>query len=219
MSSDWNHLLPRLMHDARALLRKPAFKAQMLGRELAECGPDKLAVAEEIIAGHKMLDQFLSRVAMLDQALHQKSDATLPLKTVILSARLSTQDKLKAIGGFCPLPPSIDDCEVPVGLQTVLAELIENAIRFHSDDRALHVTIDCKLSSDELLLEISDTGSGWDSQFTDKMFLPFERLDAARGGFGLGLAIAEGILKNSGGAIRAATTSEGSKFTVQMPLQ
>ena len=39
-------------------------------------------------------------------------------------------------------------------------------------------------------IEFCDTSSGWDSRHTERMFLPFERLDAVRGGFGLGLAIA-----------------------------
>jgi two-component system sensor histidine kinase KdpD len=69
--------------------------------------------------------------------------------------------------------------------------------------------------ADRVLLEIIDHGRGVPDELKERMFEPFQRLDA-RGadrsgvtGVGLGLAVVKGFLDTMGGSVQAADTPGG----------
>jgi signal transduction histidine kinase len=69
-----------------------------------------------------------------------------------------------------------------------------------------------------LCLEVADNGAGWNAAFSDKLFQPLERLDARRGGAGLGLAIAKAYVESAGGSIRAILLNPGASFVSELQL-
>ena len=62
---------------------------------------------------------------------------------------------------------------------------------------------------------ISDNGVGFDNEFAEKLFLPFQRLYSSEGfpGIGIGLATAARIVKRHGGSIWSESKkNEGASF-------
>ncbi|HYN86572.1 MAG TPA: ATP-binding protein [Pyrinomonadaceae bacterium] len=65
---------------------------------------------------------------------------------------------------------------------------------------------------------VADNGAGMDEATLERIFEPF--FTTKKRGTGLGLAIARQIVEQHGGRIRAASTQgEGTRFTVELPLE
>lgn len=106
-------------------------------------------------------------------------------------------------------------------LTRLFTNLIDNALRYTPAGGV--VKVQAERESDRLTVSVEDTGIGIAPEYIEHIFERFWRADQARsyqaGGFGLGLAIAQGIAQNHGGKI--TLTSElgrGSCFAVCLPI-
>jgi signal transduction histidine kinase len=71
------------------------------------------------------------------------------------------------------------------------------------------------------LLTVSDNGIGIAEEFTDKVFVIFQRLHGrdVYPGTGVGLALVKKIVEYHGGAVRIDTTyTEGTRFELTLPV-
>ena len=74
---------------------------------------------------------------------------------------------------------------------------------------------------DNAILEVSDTGVGIPEEALAHVFERFYRADGSRsdhGSFGLGLSIAQAIVKEHNGTIRCQSDAQSTRFTVTLPL-
>ena len=100
----------------------------------------------------------------------------------------------------------------------IAGNLLSNAIKFTSSGE---VQLRLCYQGGTLTIEVSDTGTGMTSDQIGQIFKPFERLENAetREGFGLGLAIVQGLTALLNGKIDVKSElGEGSTFTVLIPL-
>ncbi|MFN8455385.1 MAG: GAF domain-containing protein [Anaerolineae bacterium] len=116
-------------------------------------------------------------------------------------------------------------------LRQVLLNLLGNAVKFTEQGQVIFkvkltetvenmvaVTPNAPLSTPSALLrfEITDTGVGIDSDYLDKIFLPFEQAGDVRhrsGGTGLGLAITRRLVQAMGGEVQVTSSlGKGSTF-------
>ena len=83
----------------------------------------------------------------------------------------------------------------------LLQNLVGNAIKFHRDDEVPAVHVGMK--PDGQTFFVKDNGIGIDSQFFDRIFVIFQRLNAREKypGTGIGLAICKKIVERHGGRI------------------
>ncbi|MTV49270.1 PAS domain S-box protein [Heliobacillus mobilis] len=110
-------------------------------------------------------------------------------------------------------------------LQKALLILIENAIKFTSKGEVTIRVLTEKQSSGEKFIrfEISDTGIGISSSDFKRIFQPFTQVDGSNtryhGGIGLGLSIAEQLVRLLGGEIGVhSQVGMGSTFWIALPL-
>ena len=111
----------------------------------------------------------------------------------------------------------------PQRLTQVVAKLLDNAVKF---TEAGEVSLTATRPADRpgaLLIEVRDTGMGFDPDKADRLFRPFEQADGSLtrrfGGVGLGLAICRGLVELMGGVIVAqARSGEGATFRVELPM-
>lgn len=105
-------------------------------------------------------------------------------------------------------------------IQRVLVNLVENALR-HTPEGG-QVTITASERDGAVQIDVADTGEGIDPADLPRVFERFYRGEKSRsrdrGGAGLGLAIARGIVEAHGGRIWVdSTRGQGSTFCLSLP--
>jgi len=122
----------------------------------------------------------------------------------------------------CAVSLSIDPPTVgywdPIGLETVLSNLLSNAAKF-GEGKPIEIAIEREGPTARLV--VRDHGIGIAAEEQSRIFQRFERAVPARhyGGFGIGLWAARQIIEAHGGEIRVISQPGlGSTFTVELPL-
>lgn len=108
------------------------------------------------------------------------------------------------------LPVGLPDVRVDVALlDRVIANLVQNAVR-HSPTGS-RVRVAALAAGDRVALSVIDHGPGVPEPLKKQLFQPFQRLDDAHAGtgVGLGLAVAKGLTEALGGTLRAEDTPGG----------
>jgi signal transduction histidine kinase len=105
-------------------------------------------------------------------------------------------------------------------LKQILLNLISNAVKYNRPGGTL--TLRVSTENQEVRIDVVDTGRGMTGAELDRLFVPFERLDAARRGIegnGLGLAVSKMLAEAMDGTIEATSTpGQGSWFSLRLPL-
>ncbi len=109
-------------------------------------------------------------------------------------------------------------------MRQLFQNLISNAIKFHRPDVAplLHISAEKAESSGQCRIVVEDNSIGFDSQYAERIFLPFQRLHTRQdySGSGMGLAICRKIIERHNGQIYAQSTlGQGSRFIITLPLK
>ena len=105
-------------------------------------------------------------------------------------------------------------------LDQLLDILLDNAVKYAAEDAPIRLTLD--ISGKNAVLAVENPGDPIPPDKLPHLFDRFYRLDDARtgaGGFGLGLAIAQQIVRRHKGAITAASDARATRFTVTLPLR
>lgn len=133
-----------------------------------------------------------------------------------------------------PRLPVID--AVPLQMNQLFYNLINNALKFTSKNRTPVINITGGLLTDEEItiykelqpsrkyayIQVKDNGIGFDQQFAEQIFSIFERLNAASEyeGTGIGLALCRKIVNNHHGYIRAeGEEDKGTSFYIILPIK
>lgn len=118
--------------------------------------------------------------------------------------------------------PSVD--ADPVQMRQLFQNLIGNALKFHKNGvpPAIHLTCRHETYKDQpaLVLTVQDNGIGFDIQYLERIFQPFQRLHgkSTYEGSGIGLAICRKIVERHGGTITAESQpDQGTAFIVILP--
>jgi two-component system sensor histidine kinase KdpD len=115
------------------------------------------------------------------------------------------------VGGESPLV-NVD----AVQIQRVLANLIENALKFSPSTSHVHVHITA--TRQEAIVRVVDQGPGLPDAELERVFEPFYR-GGRPSGAGLGLAIARGFAAANGGRVWAESRpGQGATFALALPV-
>jgi two-component system phosphate regulon sensor histidine kinase PhoR len=107
------------------------------------------------------------------------------------------------------------------GLQRILLNLLDNAIKYSPEDTVVTVTAR-EDGAGGVELRVTDEGCGIPEEHQARVFERFYRVDVSRsraaGGTGLGLAIVKHLAERVGGSVSLRSAGgEGSTFTVTLP--
>ncbi|HXT57288.1 MAG TPA: ATP-binding protein [Pirellulales bacterium] len=109
----------------------------------------------------------------------------------------------------------------PARLQQVLSNLLINAAKY--TPRGGRIALSAECDGGQILVRVRDSGIGISAEMLPRVFDMFTQVDGARvhseGGLGLGLALAQSLVRLHGGTIEAFSDGpgQGSEFVVRLP--
>ena len=105
-------------------------------------------------------------------------------------------------------------------LRQALREVLDNALRF--TDAGGQVTVSLRLEDNSVRLRVRDTGYGIAPEQIPLLLDPFQQIqrDETKGGLGIGLALARGIVDAHGGrlSIVSGGLGQGTTVCLEFPL-
>jgi signal transduction histidine kinase len=140
-------------------------------------------------------------------------DLNAQVEAALRIANGSLRHRAQVVTQLGRLPPAIGK---PQQIAQVLVNLLVNAAQ--AIPQWGTVTVSTRTHPDEFLVEVRDTGVGMDAETLRRLFTPFFTTKPVGEGTGLGLAVANGIVRSHGGRITVRSTpGAGSVFSVHLP--
>lgn len=163
----------------------------------------------------QLLDLSRTDAGAVQRALHPVSIAEILHETVDHLQVLAEQRNIRLTleSGLCGAVPGD-----AFRLSMVCTNLIENAIKYSHPGGQIRVS--CRPDGSFTVVEVADDGIGISAEHLPKVFDRFFRADSSRstGGAGLGLSIAQSIVRAHGGEISVTSEpGEGTVVTVRLP--
>lgn len=106
-------------------------------------------------------------------------------------------------------------------LTSLFQNLLGNAIKFRSPERAPVVEVSASREGEQWLFAVADNGIGIEREFADRIFVIFQRLHDREtyAGTGIGLSMCRKIVEHYGGRIWLDTDYQaGAKFRFTLPV-
>lgn len=157
---------------------------------------------------------------MLSLVRHESSEVTtVALLNVVEQARSALQHRAQVAGvrlDSVPVNPEVLVDVNPGELVQVLVNLIANAC--DASSRGGRVLVSARVVEGELLIEVSDEGSGIAPEELERVFEPFYTTKNAHQGTGLGLALVSTLVQHRGGRVSVSSdVGVGTTFQVVLP--
>jgi signal transduction histidine kinase len=202
-------LLLRACHDLRSPARAVRTHTERIrkGSPSPELENDFMFVAD----GVRQIDLLTDRLSSYAIALQTEPSSFGPVRVdVLLRTLLARLDgELRSCGAevICGELPCVSGNSDR--LFQVFEELVRNALR-HCGCGSPRIGITAVRHQDEWLFTVRDNGRGIETDYLERVFRPFERLNSAyREGAGMGLTICRIIVERHGGRLWAESTRSG----------
>ena len=223
----------RLLNDISHELRSPLARINVaLALARQRSGPEAEAFLDRMDLESNRLNELVERlltIARLDSGADgmQKKE-TVDLRDLVIEiaedADFEAQSRGSNVVAVIKEPCAINGN--PALLHSAIENVVRNAARYTAEGTKVEVNLR-RDNSDEArpmaVVSVTDSGPGVPEGALEKMFLPFYRIDDARGrqtgGVGLGLAITERAVGLHGGTVKASNRAEGGlKVEIRLPL-
>lgn len=216
LNSDLQSFNYSIAHDLRlpiATINVSQMLLDMSEEELSDASKRYLQVIRREISRMDQMIGTLLKFSVQSQRPVMKSwtsltDIALQIKETLLNQepeRQVTFSIAEGISGFC-------NSEL---MQIVLQNLFINAWKYTSKKDDARIEFGAIDKDEDLVYFVRDNGVGFDQQDSEKLFIPFQRLqiDDEVQGIGIGLATAAKIIERHGGRISAeGVKGEGAVF-------
>jgi PAS domain S-box-containing protein len=216
-------------HDLQEPLRKISTFADLLRSDYeAQLDAPAISYIERMMSAAERMRHLIrdllefSRIKTKPQPF-QETD----LNKVVHNVLIDLEVRIKESGGRVDVEelPSIE--VDPMQMHQLFQNLLGNALKFRRKEVPPVVKLRAVAETDEYAVEvcritIEDNGIGFEEQYIDRIFSPFQRLHARTEyeGTGMGLAICRRIVERHHGTITARSIpGRGTTFTVVLPVR
>jgi signal transduction histidine kinase/AmiR/NasT family two-component response regulator len=219
-----NDFLSRMSHELRTPLAAISGFSELL--TVSDLDDDKREWAAMILKATKHLAALVDEV--LDLSRIEAGQISISLEPVTLGPLI--QDAVELMRPLAerhdvvihPAQYSYDSGFVFADnqrLKQVLINLLANAIKYNRKGGDVRIEVQ-RSDGDRVRVAVEDSGDGIDGALLNRLFVPFERLNAAASGIdgaGLGLALSRSLVEAMGGTLGVSSTpGVGSTFWVEL---
>ncbi|MGH2529118.1 MAG: PAS domain S-box protein [Actinomycetota bacterium] len=220
-----SEFLSRMSHELRTPLNAILGFGQLL--ETSPLAPDDVESVQQILKGGRHLLDLINEV--LDIARIESRNLSLSLEPVsiadVVHEVMDLVHPLAAEGGVqlrtSPIVPARFVLADRQRLKQVMLNLLANAVKYNVQGGSATVSFRLDVPG-RVSIGVTDTGPGIAPEHRERLFSPFDRLDAERHGVegtGLGLALTKALVEAMGGSIGVESeVGRGSSFWVALPV-
>ena len=225
-----DEFLSMLAHELRNPLAPLTYGIHLLG--LPNADPEMLARTREMLGRQvhhmaRLIDDLLD-VSRITRGKLTVAQERLDLASLVRQAVEDRRGTLEGAG--IVLEVNVPDRPTWVtGDATRLTQLfdnvLDNARKFTSAGGRVSIRLSMDTTRNEAVVAVRDTGIGIEPELLPHVFDAFaqaeQSLERSRGGLGLGLAVAKGLIELHGGSIAVASEGRGrgAEFTVRLPSE
>ncbi|WP_417348153.1 two-component system sensor histidine kinase EnvZ [Ferrimonas sp.] len=207
LETDRQLLLAGVSHDLRTPLTRIRLASEMMSDQDSFL---KEGIEHDIDDMNNIIDQFIEFVRGSPAEEHSRISLDDLLQEAAQQESLRHTKVELSLGKVPPVAMPV------IAIKRVLANLIENGVRYGGGDLKLSSGFDGRW----VWFAVSDNGPGIPPKQIESLFEPFTQGDVARGsvGSGLGLAIVKRVVDSEGGRVELANRSHGGlRATVWLP--
>jgi PAS domain S-box-containing protein len=213
-----------LVHELKTPLTPIMASSELLVEELIE--EPLLGLAKNVFRGaqnmnrrvDELLDLARGEVGMLRVKLNPVDTEKLLTEVVKYmepAVKSSGQSLAITLPEKLPIIMADDD-----RIRQILFNLISNSIKYSSPGGQISVV--AREKSDDIIIEIHDTGRGMSEEEQEKLFQPYYRIEGRErlSGLGLGLALSKRLVELQNGRIWVSSQKgKGSTFAFSLPIK
>lgn len=217
-----DEFLSRMSHELRTPLTAILGFGQLL--QLEDLSPDNADSIDHIVTAGQHLLQLINEVLDISQI--ESGHLSLSMEPILLrevvTEIVSLMSPIAAAHAVSVEERGLEGLAVWADRQRikqVLLNLVSNAIKYNRQGGS--ITITGSASADTVAIAVTDTGVGIPESSLDRLFVPFDRMDATNSGIegtGVGLSLTKALVEAMEGTIGAdSEVGQGSKFWVELP--
>jgi len=204
-------------HDLGAPLRSIRSYGQILNNDFSEqLEPQARNFLNKVIRSademNELIDSLLTLFRFSRETLHREPvDLSAAAAAILEILRHTEPDRPVTCLVTEGLAAHVDESL----LRNVLENLLGNAWKYSLPNPAAQIEFGAQTIADETVYYVRDNGAGFDMQYANQLFKPFQRLHRADEfpGHGIGLATVQRIIQRHGGRIWAeASVGQGATF-------
>ncbi|RZK45817.1 MAG: ATP-binding protein [Pedobacter sp.] len=216
-------LLDTISHDIKTPLTSLGLTIEMLKR-LPEKGMERFPV---------LLEKVENSLLKMQHIIHDLTDSReqehrykaveelLDFEHILEDVRLTLAPQIKESSAV--IKTHVKHSEITFirrKLRSVVYNLVNNAIKYRSPDRAPEIVIETTREDKCMVITVSDNGLGIPEGNLHSIFEKYNRVSQTGEGTGIGLYLVKEIIAASGGRIEAESTlGKGSIFKVYLKLE
>ncbi len=226
-----NDFINNMTHEFKTPISSISLAAQMLNDQSVRKSPLMLQQISTVITDETKRLRFQVE-KVLQMSMFDRQKATLKLEEIDANAAIfnivnTFKLKVEKYGGSISAELDAMDAIVTVDemhFTNVIFNLLDNAVKYRSEERPLKLTVASRdLDDERLQITIEDNGIGIRRDDLKKIFDKFYRVSTGNRhdvkGFGLGLAYVRKMVNELEGDIRVESEfNVGTKFIIILPL-
>lgn len=226
LSGQKTGFVSQVSHELKTPLTSIRMYAELLRDHDAELAPARRRGYQQIILDEsERLSRLVGNVldfSRLDAGRKRYSPAETDLAELLNTAAELCRERARTAGVelHVSLPGSPASCRIDRdSLLQILHNLFDNAFKYAASGKRIDLSL--VRAGRRWEIRLRDYGPGVPPGAEEKIFRKFYRVDTALeaevSGFGLGLAIARGLLRDQKGELKAVPADPGMQFIIQLP--
>jgi signal transduction histidine kinase len=208
------HLVAQLAHEIRNPVANVRNCLEVIRRRTSD-DADVTEFADmaidELLRMHELAEQMLDLHRPRDQTT-QRSDPSAIASEVVSLVSVGAPNTLRI---ELDATPNRDARIAPDALKQVLLNVVQNAREAVRDAGTIAVRVGG--GNGDIEIRVTDSGPGIPTDVLPRVFDPFFTTKGGVHGVGLGLFVAEGIVRGVGGRMTASNVNGGARFTITLP--
>jgi len=214
-------LIDTIAHDIKTPLTALGMTIQMLkklsGKDMDKF-PQMLGYLDSSLEKMKTIVNELVQ-SRWNEHPHRAFDELIDLQNILEDVKLTLAQQMIEVKAIIKYQLEVTEISFARrNLRSIIYNLINNAIKYRSEERRLEIMVKTYLEDDFIVISVVDNGIGIEKDKHQLIFNKFQRVKSTIEGNGVGLYLVRELLQAAGGRISVfSKLGKGAEFKIYLP--